>query len=90
MARQKMATRMKIMRLLQEMRGLAQITNRRPSPRSAAALAIQVRPLSVRGRKNERKRTIRVDMQSPPDIPHPVKITHVTEPALPVVLARAP
>jgi len=85
-----MATRMKLMKFLQEVRGLAQVTNRLPPPRSATAIALQARILNVRGPKNERKRTIRIDMQTAADIPHPVKIVHLTEPALPVVVVHAP
>lgn len=65
------------MKLLQESRGFAEITNRRPQGRTPEPVLLHGR--SARSVAGKRKRTIRVDMQSPPDIPHPVKITHVAE-----------
>jgi hypothetical protein len=76
-----MATRINMMKLLHEMHGLAQITNRRPAPRPSGPLALQIRPLDRRAAA-KRRRTIRVDMQDPPDIPNPVAIKHVSRPAV--------
>ena len=70
-----MATRVNLMRLLQEARGLAQITNRRPLTRPAGPVLMPVR--SVVGRSVKTKRTVRISMQDPPDIPHPVRIIHL-------------
>jgi hypothetical protein len=85
-----MATRMNIMKLLQETRGLAQVTNRCPAPRSPATLALQIRPPALRGLRAPQKQVIRIAMQDPPDIPHPVKIWHLKESPIPIVLSRAP
>ena len=65
------------MKLLQEMRGLADITHRRPAPRQPGLILIQLRSQFGQGRLPRRKLTISVEMQDRPDIPDPVKITHI-------------
>jgi len=72
-----MAAKVQIMKLLQEMRGFADITQRRPAPRQPGLILIQLRSQFGPGSHPRRKMTIAVDMQDPPDIPHPVKITHI-------------
>ncbi len=70
----RMATRMKMMKMLQEMRGFAELTGRRPFSRPPAPLLLQFR---IRGRKlaaTKPKRVITVIMRDEPDIPHPVPI----------------
>ena len=83
-----MATRIRMMKLLQETQGLAEVTNRRPPTRSTAALVLQIRQPLFRRPKDKQKRIIRIVIQDPPDIPHPVKIRHLTGSELPVVLVR--
>jgi hypothetical protein len=65
------------MKLLQEVRGFAQLTNRRPQPRSTALL-LQAHWLSRRPADTKGKRVLRVHIENPPDIPYPVKINHLT------------
>lgn len=77
-----MATRVKILRMLQEARGLAEITNRRPPSHTSGPLLLQFRP-PVSKAVSKRKRTIRINTQDQPDIPHPVRITHVKRSAPP-------
>jgi hypothetical protein len=71
-----MAAKVKLMKLLQEIRGLAEITNRRPSPRSPGLFLIQLRSHLLHTTQPLRKR-ISVDAQEQPDVPAPVKITHL-------------
>jgi hypothetical protein len=80
-----MATKMNMMKMLQQARGIAQITNRRPQNRPIGPLMLQMRFSSSRTSAGRRKRIIRIKMQSPLDIPHPVKITHL----VPAPLATA-
>jgi len=68
------------MKLLQEVRGLAQLTDRRPQTRPAALL-LQAHWLSRRGPAAKNKRVLRIQVQNLPDIPHPVRINHVTRAA---------
>lgn len=72
-----MATKVRIMRLLQEIRGLAQITSRRIPSRQPGLFMIQLRS-HVNGTTNSRRRyLIPIDLKNPPDIPDPVKIIHI-------------
>ena len=71
-----MATRVNLMKLLQEVRGLSEISTRRPALRAPAPALLPLRgaprPATVR-----RKRHIRILMREPLDIPTPVKITYI-------------
>jgi len=71
-----MATKVKLMKFLQEMRGLAEITARRPQPRPPGLFLIQLRSHLLHTTHPLRKR-IFVDVQEQPDIPDPVRITHL-------------
>jgi len=74
-----MATKVKLLKLVQEMRWLAQLTSRRSQPGPIGPLLLQSRSAARRAAAARQKRTIRIAMQDPPDIPNPVKITHRTE-----------
>ncbi len=67
-----------MLKLLQEVEGFATFTNRRPQSRQAGALLLQLRPIRFRGANAPAKRTLRIDMQEPPDIPHEVPIRRLT------------
>ena len=70
-----MATRMNMLKLLQEVRGFAQFATRPIEPRPGPLL-LQFRN-RLRRATAKRKRIIRIDMQEPPDIPQPVRITYL-------------
>jgi len=76
-----MAAKIRLMKLLQEIRGFAQITNRRPAPRQPGLFLMQLRSQFTQGSPLRRKLVIPVDLQDLPDIPHPVKITYVKAPS---------
>ena len=71
---ERMATKIRIMKMLQEIRGFAQITNRRPSPKSPGLFLVQLRAHVARTTFPRRKLIIPVVLHGLPDIPHPVKI----------------
>jgi hypothetical protein len=73
-----MATKIKMLKLLQEIRGFAQITNRRPHPKPPGIFLMQLRSHVLQATSARRRLVIPIDLQEPPDIPHPVKITHLT------------
>ena len=73
-----MAAKVRMMKLLQEIRGLAEITNRRPHSKPPGLFLLQLRSHLSRTRFHKRKVIIPIDIQNPPDIPSPVKITFVT------------
>ena len=72
-----MATKMNMMKMLQQARGMAQITNRRPQNRPPGPLMLEMRFSGSRTTPARRKRIIRIRMQNAIDIPHPVKITYL-------------
>jgi hypothetical protein len=71
-----MATKIKMLKLLQEMQGLTQAACRRPAPRHPGLLAVQIR-MELRDRASHLKRVLPVVDHEPLDIPHPVKIRHL-------------
>jgi hypothetical protein len=76
------------MKLLQEMRGFAEVTNRLPQPRQPGLFLMKLRSHFGPSAVPKRKRVIAIQMQERLDLPHPVKITHVKGNPLPVL--RAP
>ncbi len=72
-----MAAKIQIMKLLQEMRGFPEVTNRRPQPRTPGLFLLQMRSHLLQATGLKDKRTISVDMQTRPDLPHPIKIKHL-------------
>ena len=78
-----MATKIKMLKLLQETRGLAQVTNRRPPSRQPGLVILQIRE-NARQPALKRKRHLLIDMQERLEIPHVVRIYHrkdVSQPA---------
>lgn len=73
-----MATRVNMMKLLQQARGMAELTGQRPQPRLPAGFPLQVRPPRWKGSAAKPRRVIHIKMQNHPDIPHPVEILHLT------------
>jgi len=86
-----MATRMNMMKLLLEVRGFAEFTNRR-LPTRPLALLLQFNSPRARSSLARRKWTLSVSIQDPPDIPQPVPIKYLggTAPAEPSRQAPAP
>ena len=74
---ERMATKMKIMKLLQEIRDFAQLTYRQPQHRQPGLFLIQLRSHLHHATAPRRRLIVPVDHQDPPDIPAPVKIIHV-------------
>jgi hypothetical protein len=81
-----MATKIKLMKLLQEIRGLAQITQRRPQPKASGLFLVQLRSHLNQATPLRRRFVIPIQQHEPPDIPNPVKITHL-KPSLSPLLA---
>ncbi len=72
------------MKLLQEMRGFAEISSRRPQPRSPGLFLMQMRSHVLQTTGSKQRRTLAVEIQDQLDIAHPVKITHLRGSRLPV------
>jgi len=84
----KMATKVKLMKLLQEIRGLAQVTNRRPPPRPSVLYLMQLRESAAQDQTPKRRLTVSTDSKENVTTPLPVKINHVKsdETAFPTVI----
>ena len=72
-----MAAKMKMLKLLQEIRAFAELTNRRPQPRFPGLFMTQIRSHALQGALPRRKLSIRIDTQTRLDAPYQVKINHV-------------
>ena len=72
-----MAAKIRIMKLLQEMRGFAEVTNRLPQPRQPGLFLMKLRSHFGPSAVPRRKRIITIEMRERLDLPHPVKINHV-------------
>jgi hypothetical protein len=73
-----MATKIKLMKLLQEMRGLAELNRRHPAPRPSALYLLQLRSHMAEASQSRRRLLVQIDLKDAIDLPHPVKINHVT------------
>ncbi len=73
-----MATRMNMLKLLQEVRGHALFPNARPDPRPPGALLLRFPGHHLRTVNPPLKKVLRIQMHEPVDIPQPVVITHVS------------
>jgi hypothetical protein len=82
-----MATKMKLLKMLQEVKGLAQITNRRPAPRPPLLYLMQLRSQTVQPDLPKRRLAIEKGKDTGL-VPLPIKINHIRpdDPGLPVVV----
>ena len=85
-----MAAKVKMLKLLQEIRGFAEITNRRPPPRNPGLVLAQIRAAGMHEGLRRRKLSVTFDQPPQPDLPHRVKINHVKPSAQPQATLRAP
>jgi hypothetical protein len=72
-----MAAKIKMLKLLQEIRGFADVTNRRPQPRSPGLVLTQMRSHVIQATLPRRRLSISTDKREHPNISHPVKINHL-------------
>jgi hypothetical protein len=79
-----------MLKLLQELRGFAELSNRRPPPRSPGLLLTQIRSQAFPGTPPKRRLSIRIDTQDRTDVPCRVKINHMKQGPAPVAMRPAP
>jgi hypothetical protein len=72
-----MAAKIRAFKLLQEIRGYAEIANRFPPPRLPGLFLIQMRSHAIQPAPPIRRLSIVMEDQDRPDIPHPVRINHL-------------
>ena len=80
-----MATKMKLLKMLQEVKGLAQITNRRPAPRPPVIYLMQLRTQNAATQQPKRRLAIEKGTDTS-HVPLPIKINHIRpdDPGLPL------
>ena len=85
-----MAAKMNMSKLLQEIRGFAELSNRHPQPRSPGLWLTQIRSRRPQAALPKRKLSIRIETQDLTNIPDRVKINHVKQSPGPVATHPAP
>jgi len=73
-----------MLKLLQEIRGFAHVTNRRPPTKSPALVLTQLRSHVLQATLPKRRLNVRMDVEAEHTIPHPVKINHIKQTPPPV------
>jgi len=83
-----MATKLQIMKFVEEIRGYAEITDRRPIPRPAVLCLMDLHSQTQGITVPKRRLAVTVNLELGPNNPDPVKITYVRPDtlALPVVV----
>jgi hypothetical protein len=72
-----MATKIKLMKLLQEMHAFAEIGRRHPMPKASPLFLVQLRSHLAETSRPKRRLIVNVDLKESLDLPHPVRINHV-------------
>ncbi len=85
-----MASKIRMLKLLQEIRGFAEIAKRRPAPRLPGLVLMQMRSHIVQATLPKRKLSVQMDVQDHPEISHPVRINHVKRTPAPGATLPAP
>ncbi len=74
-----MATRIKLMKFLQEMHAFAELGRRHPSPKSTPLFLLQLRSHMAETSRSKLRLIVSVDLKDSIDLPHPVKISHIKD-----------
>lgn len=70
-----MATKVKIMKMVQEIRGLAELATLQPAPKASTLYLMQLRSRQMAERNVRHHLAIRFDLNEMTTLPDPVKIT---------------
>lgn len=83
-----MANKARLMKFLQEVRGYAQVTNRRPAPRPSVLYLMQLRARNEQTSPPKRRLIVVSEAHENANTPLPIKITHLKseDSSLPVVI----
>lgn len=85
-----MAAKILMMKLLQELQGFAEITQRRPQSRSPGLFMMQLRSHSSHTTLPNARRNIVIHLPEALTAPAPVKITHLRQAPAPAARLAAP
>ena len=72
-----MATKMKLMRLLQEMHAFTELGRRTPAPRTSPLFLLQLRSHMAQTSRSKLRLIVKVGLEDTLDMPSPVKISHI-------------
>jgi hypothetical protein len=72
-----MATKVKLMKFLQEIRGLTEMRRRHPATKPSALYLMQLRSHVAEASHARRKLIVTIDLKDCATLPHPVKIKYV-------------
>jgi hypothetical protein len=72
-----MATKIKLLKLLQEMHAFAEMTRRHPTPRSSPLYLLQLRSHLAETSRPKGRLMVSIDLKDSLDMPHPVRINHI-------------
>jgi hypothetical protein len=72
-----MATKIKLMKLLQEIHAIAEIGRRNPIPKPSPLFLLQLRTHMAETSRPRRRLVVMIDLKDSLDLPHPVPINHV-------------
>ena len=85
-----MATKVKMLKLLQEMRGLSELSRLQSAPKRSALYLMQLRTHAARTARPKRRLVIQIDLRDTCELPDPVKITFLPSSTVPAqVTAQA-
>jgi hypothetical protein len=74
---ERMATKIKLLKLLQEMHAFAEITRRHPVAKTSPLFLLQLRSHMAETSRPRGRLIVSIDLKDSLDMPHPVGITHV-------------
>ena len=85
-----MASKIRMLKLLQEIRGFAEMAKRLPAPRLPGLVSMQMRSHVFQATLPKRKLRVQTDVQDHLGIPHPVRIHHLNRGTAPGATLPAP
>lgn len=71
-----MATKIKLLKLLQEMHAFSEMQRRRPARKPSSLFLAQLRSHLAETSKPKRRLIVSIDLKDTVDLPHPVRINH--------------
>ena len=77
-----MATKVKLMKFLQEVRGFTEFSRRHFNPRPSPLYLLQLRSHLNETSRSRRRLIVAIDLKDTVTLPHPVKIHHVKATAM--------
>ncbi|MFO1478260.1 MAG: hypothetical protein U1F98_16625 [Verrucomicrobiota bacterium] len=72
-----MATKIKLMKLLQEIHAIAEIGRRNPMPKPSPLFLLQLRSHMAETSRPRKRLLVSIDLKDSLELPHPVRINHI-------------